>query len=167
MSYAPTAERQFKANVSKIMPTATSSVTGPYRAIGVHPPTWFADAEEVDLHFQSEQIQPPQTSAHNVEFQGRPGKPKFAHYELMNDDGTGQFMQNDQWQMLMRGVGSGGGGVGWSGSFTNSGDNDVRVGTNGQVGAFRAFNTAILRNYGRKLPFSRCTNLKRLCYQMT
>jgi hypothetical protein len=137
MSYAPTAERQFKANVSKIMPTATSSVTGPYRAIGVHPPTWFANAEE--------QIQPPQTAAHNVEYQGRPGKPKWAHYEMNNDDGTGQFMMNDQIQMLMRGVT----GVGWSGPLLNGNvDNDVRDGSNGIVGAFRSFNTAVLRDYG-------------------
>ena len=149
-AYLPDAERQFRGNLTKIMPGGLSCMTGPYRSVNVNPAVAFADADEVDLQYQSEQIQPPQTSAHNVEFQGRPGKPKFAHYELMNDDGTGQFMQNDQWQMLMRGVGTGGGGVGWSGGFTNSMDNDVRDGVNGQVGSFRAFNTAILRDYGRK-----------------
>ena len=47
--------------------------------------------------------------------------------------------------MLMRGVT----GVGWSGPLLNGNvDNDVRDGSNGIVGAFRAINTAILRDYG-------------------
>ena len=58
-------------------------------------------------------------------YQGRPGKPNFAHYEMNNEDGTGLFMMNDQIQMLMRAVR----GVGWSGGFLNGvAPSDPRLG---------------------------------------
>ena len=144
LAYAVDAEKQFRANCSTVMPKAISGMTGAYRQAGVIPPVWFENADEIDLHYQSEQIAPPQTAAHNLEYQGRPGKPNFAHYEMLNEDGTGVFAMNNQFQLLMRGSK----GVGWSGNFYN-GDyqTDPRGGTNGIVGAFRTFNNAILKDY--------------------
>ena len=89
-----------------------SAMTAPYRQPGMIPPLSFANADEVDLHFQAEQIQWPMMSAHNVDFYKRPGKPAWAHPELWNDDGTGGQILSSSLQMLMRGVN----GIGQSGS---------------------------------------------------
>ena len=89
-----------------------SAMTAPYRQPGMIPPLSFANADEVDLHFQAEQIQWPMMSAHNVDFYKRPGKLAWAHPELWNDDGTGGQILSSSLQMLMRGVN----GIGQSGS---------------------------------------------------
>lgn len=89
-----------------------SAMTGPYRQPGIIPPITFANADEVDLHFQAEQIQWPMISAHNVDFYRRPGKPAWGHPELWNDDGTGAQILSSALQMVMRGAD----GVGQSGS---------------------------------------------------
>lgn len=89
-----------------------SAMTAPYRQPGMIPPLVFVNADEVDLHFQAEQIQWPMISAHNVDFYRRTGKPTWGHPELWNDDGTGAQILSNSLQMVMRGAN----GVGQSGS---------------------------------------------------
>ena len=89
-----------------------SAMTAPYRQPGIIPSLSFAGADEVDLHFQAEQIQWPMISAHNVDFYKRPGRPAWGHPELWNDDGTGGQILSAALQMVMRGAH----GVGQSGS---------------------------------------------------
>jgi WD40 repeat protein len=89
-----------------------SAMTAPYRQPGIIPTITFANADEVDLHFQAEQIQWPMISAHNVDFYQRPGRPAWGHPELWNDDGTGAQILSNSLQMVMRGAD----GIGQSGS---------------------------------------------------
>ena len=97
--------------LESVAPGKLSVSTGPYRAIQTHPPVIFRNSDEVDLHYQGEQIQPPQVTAHHVDFYKRPGKRAWAHPELWNDDGTGGMIFPTLFQMAMRGVD----GVGQSG----------------------------------------------------
>ncbi|MBC8872630.1 MAG: hypothetical protein H8E44_24615 [Planctomycetes bacterium] len=101
-----------KRSAASQRPTLVSAMTAPYRQPGMIPPLTFARADEVDLHFQAEQIQWPMISAHNVDFYRRPGKPAWGHPELWNDDGTGGQILSNSMQMVMRGAN----GIGQSGS---------------------------------------------------
>jgi outer membrane protein assembly factor BamB len=145
VNYAVDAERQFNATLQKVAPGKRSVMTGPYRQPGILPPVTFKNADEVDLHYQAEQIQPPQVTPHNVDFYKRPGKPAWGHPELWNDDGTGGMIYATALQMVMRGAD----GVGWSGSVPAWGPfpSDVRATGQGTVSCFRALND-LLHLYG-------------------
>jgi outer membrane protein assembly factor BamB len=123
-------------------------MTGPYRAIQTHPPTIFANADEVDLHYQAEQIQPPQVTPHHVDFYKRPGKRAWGHPELWNDDGTGGMIFPTLLQMVMRGadgVGQSGAVGPWNGHHPDR--NDPRNGAVGVTSAYRAL-YELLGQYG-------------------
>lgn len=105
---------RFRATLNEAAPGKISAITGPYRKPQSHPPVLFAGADEVDLHYQSEQIQPPQVTAHQVDFYRRPGKPVWGRPELTNDDGTGGMYLPTLFQMAMRGPN----GLGQTGSTT-------------------------------------------------
>ena len=145
IDYAVEAERQFRAALRKISPGKLSVLTGPYRQPGILPPITFRNADEVDLHYQGEQIHTPQTAAHNVDFYKRPGKRAWGHPEVWNDDGTGGMIFPTILQMAMRGAD----GVGWSGKIPNfpSGPSDSRNTGPGVVSCFRSL-TEMLRPYG-------------------
>ncbi len=104
-AHAVEAEKRFRAAMNTVAPGKLSTMTGPYRAIQTHPPIIFANADEVDLHYQAEQIQPPQVTPHHVDFYKRPGKPAWGHPELWNDDGTGGMIFPTLLQMVARGRG--------------------------------------------------------------
>ena len=111
--HAVTAEKLFHSAMNAASPNnLVGAITAPYRQPGIHPPVAFAGADEVDLHFQAEQIQWPMISAHNVDFYKRPGRIAWGHPELWNDDGTGGQILSNLLQMVMRGAN----GVGQSGT---------------------------------------------------
>jgi WD40 repeat protein len=113
VGYAVAAERLLRSAMkSASNRKLVSAMTGPYRQPGILPPLTFAHADEVDLHFQAEQIQWPMISAHNVDFYKRPGRLAWGHPELWNDDGTGSQIVSTAMQMVMRGAN----GIGQSGS---------------------------------------------------
>lgn len=149
INYPIDAEKQFRAALNKVSSGKRSVMTGPYRQPGILPPITFQDADEVDLHFQAEQIQPPQTTAHNVDFYKRPGKRAWGHPEAPNEDGTGGMMFSNVLQMAMRGTD----GVGWSGKvpYLTSGPSDNRATGPGIVSCFRTL-ADLLEPYGPWLP---------------
>ena len=137
--HAVATEKRFRAIVNGIVPGKISTMTGPYRAIQTHPPTIFANADEVDLHYQGEQIQPPQITPHHVDFYKRPGKRAWGHPELWNDDGTGGMILPTLLQMVMRGadgVGQSGPVGPWGGHDPNR--SDPRCGAAGITSVYRA-----------------------------
>jgi outer membrane protein assembly factor BamB len=147
-AHAVDAEKRFRAAMNAVTPGKLSTMTGPYRAIQTHPPTIFQNADEVDLHYQAEQIQPPQVTPHEVDFYKRAGKPAWGHPELWNDDGTGGMIYPTLLQMVMRGAD----GVGQSGpvgpwSKDDPTQSDPRNGAMGTTSSFRAI-YALLRQYG-------------------
>jgi outer membrane protein assembly factor BamB len=149
--HAVAAERRFRAIVDKFTPGQISAMTAPYRAIETYPPTIFANADEVDLHYQAEQIQPPQVTPHHVDFYKRAGKRAWGHPELWNDDGTGGMIFPTLMQMVMRGAD----GVGQSGPVGPWGGYqpdrvDPRNGAIGVTSAYRAI-YQVLGLYGPQL----------------
>lgn len=98
------AEKLFRAAMDSVAPGRISAMTAPYRAVQSPPQILFANADEVDLQYQSEQIQPPQVTGHAVDFYRRPGKPVWGHPELFNDDGTGGMFLPTLVQQVMRGA---------------------------------------------------------------
>ncbi|MEU1117431.1 MULTISPECIES: hypothetical protein [unclassified Streptomyces] len=92
--------------VNDAFPTSglVSAMTGPYRAPQIPPQIVFASADEVDLHYQGEQLQLLGATAHMVDFYRRPGKPVWGHPELFNDDGTGGMILPTLLQQVMRGA---------------------------------------------------------------
>jgi WD40 repeat protein/sugar lactone lactonase YvrE len=146
--YAFAAEQRFRAALQEVAPGKLSVMTGPYRAIQTHPPTIFQTADEVDLHYQAEQIQPPQVTPHNVDFYRRPGKAAWGHPELWNDDGTGGMIFPSLFQMVMRGAN----GVGQSGKIEpwggyHPGQSDPRCAASGTTSSYRAI-YELLQLYG-------------------
>jgi len=147
-AHAVNAEGRLRKVLESVAPGKLSVSTGPYRAIQTHPPVIFRNSDEVDLHYQGEQIQPPQVAAHHVDFYKRPGKRAWAHPELWNDDGTGGMIFPTLFQMAMRGVD----GVGQSGPVGPGWNNrdpdraDPRSGGAGATSAFRAAYQALGRN---------------------
>lgn len=146
-AHAVVAEQRFRKVLKSIAPGKLSVSTGPYRAIQTHPPVIFRNSDEVDLHYQGEQIQPPQVTAHHVDFYKRPGKRAFGHPELWNDDGTGGMIFPMLFQMAMRGVDgvgqSGPVGPGWSNRDPDRAD--PRSAGAGTASAFRAAYTLLGR----------------------
>jgi len=55
-SFGVEAERNFHELLNKLAPGTKSALAGPYRTIDTYPPISFAGADEVDLHYQAEQI---------------------------------------------------------------------------------------------------------------
>jgi len=116
-------------------------MTGPYRQIHVIPSLAFNNAKEIDLHYQAEQVQPPQSAMNNVDFYKREGKRATIHPELWNDSGTGDFIYTTLFQVLARGADS----VGVSGDPANAVINksDVRETASGTLSSIRSiFNLA-------------------------
>jgi len=145
LHYAIDAEKAFHAALQQAAPGKISAMTGPYRAVTVIPPLSFQGADEVDLQYQAEQIQPPQVTPHNVDFYKRPGKRAWGHPELWNDDGTGGQIFPTLFQMAMRGAD----GVGWSGNVPAWGTppSDPRAAGMGTVSIFRSLDT-LFAHYG-------------------
>jgi hypothetical protein len=145
LDYAVAGERQFRQVAQGLAAGKLSDMTGPYRAVGVVPPITFQNADEIDLHYQGEQIQPPQVTPHHVDFYKRPGKRAWGHPEMWNDDGTGGMIYPTLLQMAMRGVD----GVGWSGNAPDwpIAQDDPRSGGPGAASTYRNISN-LLRTYG-------------------
>jgi outer membrane protein assembly factor BamB len=145
LGYAVEAQRLFNTTFRKLAPDKVTAVAGPYRSINAYPPVTFANVDEVDLHYQAEQIQPPNTAPHNVDFQKRPGRRAWGHPELGNDAGTGDQILPTYFQMVMRGAD----GVGCSGAIPNWGPqpNDERSAYPGTTSVYRAAHN-LLHQYG-------------------
>ncbi len=135
IGWQPDAQQMFKDALRKTANIATASA-GPYRRPEVYPPASFANVDEVDLHFQAEQISCPDWTAHATDFYKRPGKPAWIHPELWNDSGTGEQILPASWLALMRGAD----GIGVSGNVPNWGalPTDSRSGYPGTPSVFRA-----------------------------
>lgn len=146
LSFGIDAEHRFHELLDKLAPGRVSALSGPYRAVdSAYPPLSFAGADEVDLHYQMEQINPPFTTWHNVDYQKRPGKIAWGHPELWNDNGTGEQILNSTFGLAMRGAD----GIGTSGTIPNWGrqPEDVRNPAAGTTSIFRTtFN--LFRQYG-------------------
>jgi hypothetical protein len=145
LNYAVEAQDLFNSVLKKIAPDKITAVSGPYRNVESYPPVTFSNVDEVDLQYQAEQIQPPDTAPHNVDFQKRPGKRAWGHPELFNDAGTGEQILPTLLQMVMRGAD----GVGASGAIPNWGPQleDPRTSYHGMTSTFRAMG-GLLRQYG-------------------
>jgi outer membrane protein assembly factor BamB len=139
------AQQMFKDALHKVAPALSTSASGPYRRPEVYPPASFANVDEVDLHFQAEQIGCPSWTAHAADYYKRPNKPAWIHPELWNDTGTGEQILPMSWLAIMRGVD----GIGASGNTPNWGaqPTDARSGYPGIPSVFRALNT-FARQYG-------------------
>jgi len=101
-------------------------MTAPYRQPYMIPSITFKNAAEMDLQYQSEQVQPPQTAVHNVDFYKLDGKRAISHPEMWNDSGTGDFIYNTLFQVFMRGAD----GIGLSGDLAGW-TNGVKSESNG------------------------------------
>jgi outer membrane protein assembly factor BamB len=145
LGYSVEAQALFRASLAKIAPGKVTAISGPYRSPDCYPPITFAKVDEVDLHYQAEQIQPPDTVSHNVDFQKRPGRRGWGHPELHNDAGTGEQALPTLFQMLMRGAD----GVGCSGKVPYWGPqrDDPRSSYYGSVSIYRALG-GLLKQYG-------------------
>jgi hypothetical protein len=135
-SFGIEAEKNFHDVLSQLAPGKASALSGPYRAVDSYPPLSFANADEVDLHYQAEQIQWPFVPWHDVDYQKRSGKAAWGHPEVWNDSGTGEQIWNSLFGMVMRGAD----GVGTSGKIPNWGEQseDARSSYFGTPSAFRA-----------------------------
>ena len=135
----------FNTTLDNVKPGLVKAAAGPYRSVMTYPPLTLRYLDEIDLHYQAEQIAPPQAFPHNVDYQTRPGKPSWAHPELWNDGGTGDYIMPTFFQMIMRGVS----GVGNSGMIPAWGQQteDNRSTAAGTVSVFRALQL-ITRPYG-------------------
>src|SRR5262249_27047504 len=149
LGYAVEAQTFFNDVLKKVAPGKMTAVAGPYRSIDVYPPVTFGNVDEVDLHYQAEQIQWPNVAPHDVDYQKRPGKRAWGHPELFNDAGTGDQVLPSLFQMVMRGAD----GVGCSGHIPNRGPQPAapRTPYPGTTSAHRAL-YALRRQYGPWLP---------------
>ncbi|WP_320779244.1 hypothetical protein [Streptomyces sp. CRN 30] len=95
---------RFRSVLDPRFPGMVSAMTGPYRAPQTLPPATFAPADEIDLHYQGEQLQLLGATAHMVDCYRRPGLPAWGHPELFNDDGTGGMILPTLLQQVMRGA---------------------------------------------------------------
>src|SRR5262249_39558582 len=139
LGYAVEAQQLFNAVLKKLAAGKVTAVAGPYRSPDVYPPLTFRNVDEVDLHYQAEQLQWPNIAPHTVDYQKRPGKRAWGHPELFNDAGTGDQILPALFQMVMRGAD----GVGRSGPGTNWGPQpgDPRSAYQGTTSVYRAANT--------------------------
>jgi WD40 repeat protein len=135
----------FNQTLRQVSTTLATANSGPYRNLTCYPPLAFAGVDEVDSHFQAEQISPPSWFAHGIDYQRRPGKPIWAHPEVWNDLGTGERILPAFCQLLMRNAD----GIGQSGPVPNWGNQlpDPRNGYDGIPSVFRAV-YALARQYG-------------------
>jgi hypothetical protein len=145
LRYAVEAQEFFNATLEKLAPGKVTAVAGPYRSVDVYPPVTFSNVDEVDLHYQAEQLQWPNVAPHSVDYEKRPGKRAWGHPELHNDAGTGDQILPALFQMVMRGAD----GVGCSGSTPNWGPQpeDARSAYQGTTSVHRAA-YRLLREYG-------------------
>lgn len=130
------AERQGLA--PRRLSTATA---GPYRRPEVLPEFNFSNVDEIDVHYQAEQITTPDWVPHGVDVSKREGQPCWIHPELWNDFGTGEQILPASWLAITRGAD----GIGSAGTIPNwLGVNmDSRLGFHGTVSVFRSVHRAI------------------------
>jgi outer membrane protein assembly factor BamB len=145
INWQPEAQEMFKNALAAVAPGMTTANAGPYRRPEIYPPVTFANVDEVDLHFQAEQISCPNWTAHAPDFYKRPGKLAWMHPELWNDSGTGEQILPASWLGIMRGVD----GIGSAGPIPNWGPQatDSRSGYPGIPTVFRGLNE-FTRQYG-------------------
>jgi outer membrane protein assembly factor BamB len=147
LGYAVEAQGRFNATLKKLAPDKVTAVAGPYRSIDVYPPATFRNVDEVDLHYQAEQIPWPHVAPHSVDYQKRPGKRAWGHPELGNDAGTGDQVLSTLFQMVMRGAD----GVGCSPAIPPFGPQpeatDARSSYHGSTSVHRA-TYGLLKQYG-------------------
>jgi outer membrane protein assembly factor BamB len=147
LGYAVEAQAFFNDVLKKVAPGKVTAVGGPYRSIDVYPPVTFGNVDEVDLHYQAEQIQWPHVAPHNVDYQKRPGKRAWGHPVLGNDAGTGDMVLPAYFQTVMRGAD----GVGCTEPIPSFGPQpeaaDARSSYHGMTSVYRAAN-GTLRQYG-------------------
>ena len=145
INWQPEAQEMFHKALAEISSSLTTASAGPYRRPEIYPPVTFANVDEVDLHFQAEQITCPNWTAHATDFYKRPGKPAWIHPELWNDTGTGEQILPMSWLGIMRGVD----GIGKSGPTPHWGPlpTDSRSGYPGTQSVHRALNE-FAREYG-------------------
>ncbi len=145
INWQPEAQEMFNKSLAAVATNLTTANAGPYRRPEIYPPVTFANVDEVDLHFQAEQIACPDWTAHAPDFYKRPGKPAWIHPEVWNDTGTGEQILPASWLAIMRGVD----GIGVSGGIPNWGAlaTDPRSGYPGTPSVFRALHT-FARQYG-------------------
>jgi len=141
--------KQFSDILKKIDPNLKTMLANPYRKVESYPPRLFQVVDEVDLHYQAEQVMAPYAPAHNVDFYKRPGKRAFAHPEAWNDDGTGGQLLTSNFLTIMRGAD--GAGLqfvppSWAGAQQNA-IVDPRMAYRGMVSTYRSLNE-ILTQYG-------------------
>ena len=136
----------FKDALDTVDPHRRTASSGPYRRPEVYPPDCFANVDEVDLHYQCEQITTPNWTPHAVDFYKRPGKPAWMHPELFNDIGTGEQILPMSFLGLMRGadgIGKEGEIPAWGGSIPS----DPRSAYAGSLSVHRALHD-VAKAYG-------------------
>ena len=145
IGWQPDAQQGFKVALEKVATNLATASAGPYRRSEIYPPVSFSNVDEVDLHFQAEQISTPNWTAHAPDFYGRPGKPAWLHPEFYNDIGTGEMILPMSWMGIMRGAD----GIGAAGNLPTLGEpaTDSRSGYPGTLSVFRALNE-FARQYG-------------------
>ncbi|GAB3416297.1 hypothetical protein GCM10027569_38810 [Flindersiella endophytica] len=166
------AERRFRAALESVAPGKLSAMSAPYPSPQTPPAVIFANVDEVDLHYQAEQLQPPQITPHQVDFYKRPGKPAWGHPELGNDDGTGGMFLPTLFQMMMcgaDGVGASGDASGnhggshavplpdWRSGGTGPRPGDPRSGGAGKTSVLRAAYD-VFREHGSAVAQARSIN---------
>ncbi len=134
-----------RSRLNERAPRFRTASSGPYRRPEVYPPVNFANVDEVDVHYQAEQIATPGWAAHGIDYLRQPGKPVWGHPELFNDSGTGEQILPALWSMVMHGAD----GVGTAGLIPHweNVPSDPRGGYHGTVSVFRAVHE-VLRQYG-------------------
>ncbi|MER6767595.1 PQQ-binding-like beta-propeller repeat protein, partial [Amycolatopsis sp. NPDC000746] len=101
----PDLAAQFRQTLAGVDKTRVTAMSSPARAPQTSPPRLFANVDEVELHLQWEQLGPPMTTAFQVDYYRRPGKPVWGHPEgIANDDGTGGMILPLLLQLAMRGA---------------------------------------------------------------
>ena len=140
VNWQPEAQQYFKDAFDEAIKNAgghscRTASSGPYRRPEVYPPVCFANVDEVDLHYQAEQITTPNWTPHAVDFYKRPGKPAWIHPEFLGDTGTGEQILPMAFLALMRGAD----GIGKEGTLPQWGPmgSDPRSAYAGMPGVYR------------------------------
>lgn len=139
------AQEFFNKTLHEITRVRRTASSGPYRRPDTYPPESFANVDEVDIHYQCEQITSPNWVPHGVDWMKVPDKRAWVHPEVWNDSGTGEQILPMLWQAVMRGAD----GIGCSGNIPNWGiqPGDTRSAYAGSQSEFRAMFQAV-RPYG-------------------
>ena len=125
-----------------------TAVAAPYRRVEWYPPMNFADVDEVDLHYQCEQVPAPFYMMHEVDYYRRPGKRAWGHPEIYNESGTGEQVLGANLMMFMRGPDGAGVQSGLPPMFQQPlNATDSRVSTRGGPSVVRSLNE-LLACYG-------------------